>query len=169
MAKYSTYWSSISMVAQANGALTAANGYVAVRGGGTAMQIKLSEVYLGGEAASTSAPSIIILDRSSTVSVGALSFTAGGTSLTDATATAPATLPAGGQSAVTTQPSRSSATQVLHLSFNAYGGIVRWVASPDQAITIYGSTTASVSELNLSAFTGSTTATNSGHFLYEVV
>lgn len=167
MAKYSTYWSSISMVAQANGLLTSANGYVAVRNGTSSMQIKVSEVYLGGEAASTSAPSIIILDRSSAVSVGALSFTAGGTNLTDATATAPATLPAGGQTAATTQSTRSSATQVLHLSFNAYGGIVRWVASPDQAITIYGNTVGG--ELNLSAFTGSTTATNSGHILYEVV
>jgi hypothetical protein len=167
MARYSSNWSSVSMVAQANGLLTSANGYAAVRAAAATMQIKVSEVYLGGEAASTSAPSIIILDRSSAISVGALSFTAGSTTLTDATGTAPATAPAAGSTAATTQPTRSSATQVLHLSFNAYGGIVRWVASPDQAITIYG--TGVGGELNLSAFTGSTTATNSGHILYEVV
>ena len=167
MAKYSSNWSSLSMVAQANGLLTSANGYVAVRNGTSTMQIKVSEVYLGGGATSTKAPSIIILDRSSAVSVGALSFAAGSTTLTDATATAPATAPSAGNTAATTQSTRSSNTQVLHLSFNAYGGIVRWVASPDQAITIYGSTVGG--ELNLSAFTGSTTATNSGHILYEVV
>jgi hypothetical protein len=59
---------------------------------------------------------------------------------------------------------------LLNLSFNAYGGIVRWVSSPDQMISVVGNT-ASLGEVSLSAFTGTTATTSivSGHVLFEVV
>jgi hypothetical protein len=73
------------------------------------------------------------------------------------------------QNTWTTNPQRSATLHLLHLSFNAYGGIVRWVASPDQSLTVIGNT-ASLGEVSLSGYTGTTaSAPMSGHILYEVV
>jgi hypothetical protein len=128
--------------------------------------IKVSEVYIGGEAASASTPATIVVARDST-NGATPSATGVRTALTDALGSAPANLPTGFTQA-TTNPQRSASAHLLHLSFNAYGGIVRWVASPDQSLTM-ATATAPNSEISISAITAATAPVTSGHFLYEVV
>ena len=86
----------------------------------------------------------------------------------DASNTAPATTPIVGNTTTGTVPQRSATLHLLHLSFNAYGGIVRWVARPGEEPSVVGNT-ASLGEASLSAFTGGTTGQISSHVLYEVV
>jgi hypothetical protein len=55
---------------------------------------------------------------------------------------------------------------LLNLSFNAFGGIVRWVAAPGQEIGMLGNT-ASLGEISLSAYTGGTPGLMGSHFILE--
>jgi hypothetical protein len=169
MAKYTGVYSSVTLSATADGSNLANSTYpFYLRGGTSTQRVQISEVYIGGEATSASSVGVMVLGRDSTVAAG----TVGGSyqSLTDAAATAPGTTAVFGNTAGTTPPVRSSTGHLLRLSFNAYGGIVRWVASPDQMITVVGST-GSLAEVSLSAFTGTTASTTivSGHTLFEVV
>jgi hypothetical protein len=129
-------------------------------------RLAISELYLGGEAASTSSPSIMVLARDSTVGATVTAGTCRNAAL-DASSTAPGTVPVFGHIA-TTKPQRSATLHLLHLSFNAYGGIVRWVARPGEEIIVQGGT-ASLGEVSLSAFTGGTTGQMSSHCIYEVL
>jgi formylmethanofuran dehydrogenase subunit A len=108
----------------------------------------------------------MVLARDSTV---AATVTAGTTrnAALDGSAVAPGTLAVVGHIA-TTKPQRSATLHLLHLSFNAYGGIARWQARYGEEITVVGNT-ASLGEVSLSAFTGGTTGATSGHVLYEEV
>ena len=167
MAKYSVSWTSITPTATADTTNLVDSTYATVLQGGTSTQrLNISEIYIGGEASASSSPTLMVLARDSTV---AATVTAGTTrvAVTDGSATAAATTAVTGHIA-TTKPQRSSTLHLLHLSFNAYGGIVRWVASPDQMLSVVGNT-ASLGEVSLSAFTGGTTGATSGHILYEVV
>lgn len=137
-----------------------------IQGGTSTQRIAIAEVFLGGEAASTSSPSIIVLARDSTVATGAVA--GGRVALLDGSGTAPATTPLAGNTVATTKPQRSATLHLLHLSFNAYGGIVRWVARPGEEPSVVGNT-ASLGEVSLSAFTGGTTGAMSSHILYEVI
>lgn len=166
MAKYSTSWTSLTMTATADTTTFANSVFCAVGSAAAASMIKISEVYIGGEAASASTPATIVVARDST-NGSTPSGTGVRTALTDAMGLAPATAPTGFTQA-TTNPQRSATAHLLHLSFNAYGGIVRWVASPDQAITA-ATATAPSSEISISAITAATAPVTSGHFLYEVV
>ena len=69
--------------------------------------------------------------------------------------------------AATTKPQRSATLHLLHLSFNAYGGIVRWVARPGEEISIVGNT-ASLGEASLSCLNAGTPGAMSAHILYEL-
>ena len=169
MAKYTASFSSISCTAYADTSTYTSGLYpLAIQGGTSTQQLKISEIYLGGEASSTSSPAIMVLARDSTVGATIGTNTAVRNALTDGTATAAATV-ALVQNTWTTNPQRSATLHLLHLSFNAYGGIVRWVSSPDQSFTVVGNS-ASLGEVSLSAYTGSTSAVPmSGHVLYELV
>lgn len=166
MAKYSGTFGPITLsTAYANTTNLTNSTYPFFLQGLSTGQVKISEIYMGGEAQTSSNVAIMVLGRDSTVAATAIT---GVTAvLTDGTATAPGTLPGIGNSA-TTAPQRS-ANHLLHLSFNTYGGIVRWVASPDQTISVYGTGT-TTGEVSLSPFTGTQTGSAlSGHVLYEVV
>lgn len=167
MAKYSASWTSITPTATADTTNLVDSTYgLILQGGNSTQRLNISEVYIGGEAAASSSPTIMVLARDSTV---AATVTAGTTrnALTDGSATAPGTTAVVGHIA-TTKPQRSATLHLLHLSFNAYGGIVRWVASPDEVFSVVGNT-ASLGEVSLSAFTGGTPGATSGHVIYEVV
>lgn len=166
MARYSYNVTSVTPTATADTTALVDSTYLGfIQGGNTTQRVNISEVFLGGEAASSSSPTIIVLARDSTVMTG----TAGGgrTAALDASSTAPGTLPLTGNTAATTKPQRSSTLHLLKLSFNAYGGIVRWVARPGEEPSIVGNT-ASNGEVSLSAFTGGTPGQMSSHILYEV-
>jgi hypothetical protein len=71
-----------------------------------------------------------------------------------------------GNTWVTNKPQRSSTGHLLNLSFNAFGGIVRWVAAPGEEIYAVGNTTPA-GEVSLSAFTGGTPGALGAHLIYE--
>jgi hypothetical protein len=167
MARYSYAVNSITPTATGDAVNLVDSTYLAVlQGGSSTMQLKISEVYMGGEAASSSSPTIMVLGRDSTVGTGTTS--GGNNTLLDATATAPGTTARATITNGTVKPQRSATAHMLNLSFNAYGGIVRWVARPGEEITVVGNTQP-LGETSLSAFTGGTTGQISSHVTYELV
>jgi len=166
MAKYSTSWTSLTMTATADTTTFANSVFCAIGSNAAASMGVVSEVYIGGEAASASTPATIVVARDST-NGATPSGTGVRTALTNAMGLAPTTAPTGFTQA-TTNPQRSATAHLLHLSFNAYGGIVRWVASPDQYLTV-ATATAPNSEISISAITAATAPITSGHFLYEIL
>lgn len=167
MAKYSVSWTAITPTATADTTNLADSTYATLlQGGNSTMRLSVSEIYIGGEASSTSSPTLMVLARDSTVGA---TVTAGTTrnALLDASSVAPGTTAVTGHIA-TTDPQRSATLHLLHLSYNAYGGIVRWVAAPGSEIAVVGNT-ASLGEVSLSAFTGGTPGACSGHIIYEIV
>lgn len=135
-----------------------------LQGGNSTMRLNINEIYMGGESGS-SAPQIMVLARDSTVGA---TVTAGQTrnAVLDGSNTAPGTTAVTGNAA-TTKPQRSSTLHLLHPSFNAFGGISRWQARPGEELSVVGNT-ASLGEVTLSAYTGTTAGQISAHCLYEV-
>jgi hypothetical protein len=164
MARYSATWSAITAVAVADTvAFTAGQAPGFLRMGGATNMGKINEVYIGGESGASN-PTQMILARTSTISVGALSV--GNNALLDFNATAPGTTASFGSTAATTFPQRSSTLYLLQLSLNAFGGIARWQARYGEEIVLFGNT-ASGGEVCLSSKAG--TGQSSGHIIYEVV
>ena len=136
-------------------------GHMSLQGGSSTQRINVLEVYMGGQAGASS-PTIMLLARHSTVgvtlSVGRLA------ALDPATAALAAPMVVFNTS--TTKPQRSATLSLLNLSFNAFGGIVRWVYSPGEEVSMLGNT-ASLGELGLSAFTGGTPGLMGSHLIIE--
>lgn len=136
-------------------------GHMTLQGGSTTQVNKIIEVFMGGQATS-STPCIMLLARDSTVgatlSVGRLA------ALDPATAALAA--PPVIFNTATTKPQRSATLSLLNLSFNAFGGIVRWVAAPGEEIGMLGNT-ASFGEVSLSAFTGGTPGLLGSAIIFE--
>ncbi len=166
MAKYSGNWTSVTATAIADTTALTDNNYpYCIQGGTSTQRNEISEVMIGGEA-SSSTVIILKLARDSTASGTLVAGTGGKVpQMLDGSGTAPATAPLGGNSA-TTDPQRSSTLQMLNFSFNAFGGISRWVASPGYEVAIVGNT-ASLGDMSLSGFTGTGAAATSGHILFE--
>lgn len=161
--RYSLGYQSKTMVAVADTANMTDNGYASfLQGGSGTMQLKINEVYVGGED-TASTPTTMALARDSTVAATGIS---GNTNAAlDASGVAPGTIAVFG-SASTTKPQRSATLHLLQLSLNTYGGISRWQARYGEEITVIGNT-ASLGEVSLSSVTG--TGKVSGHILYELV
>lgn len=139
--------------------------YVSViQGGSSTQRINILEVYLGGQAGS-STPTFMLLSRDSTVAATVSLGTGQTDAAADAATAALAAAPVVGNTA-TTKPQRSATLHLLNLSFNAFGGIVRWVAAPGEEISTVGNT-ASLGEVSLSAFTGGTPGLMGAHIVYE--
>jgi hypothetical protein len=69
-ARYSLTWKSITPTATADTTNLVDSTYCFfLQGGGSTQQLRISEVYIGGEAASTSSPTIMVLARDSTIAV----------------------------------------------------------------------------------------------------
>lgn len=122
-----------------------------IQGGTSTQRAEVVEVYMGGQAGA-SAPSIMVFGRTSTVGA---TLTAGRFAALDPATAALGTNPTSYQVA-TTKPQRSSTLgMLLQLTFNAFGGIVRWTPAQGEIISYLGNT-ASLGELSLNAFTGGT-------------
>lgn len=167
MAKRSVSHRSITPTATADATNLVDSTYpFALQGASATQKTNISEVFMGGQA-TASAPTIMVFGRDSTIGV---TLTAD-TTLNDAPLSAPTAAlaaPVVAFNKATTKPQRSSTLGcLLNLSFNAFGGIIRWVA-PDVAsyISMVGNT-ASLGELSLSAFTGGTAGLLGGHCVYE--
>lgn len=165
MAKRSLSNSSWTMTAVGDTATMTANGACFIAGGSTSQLINILEVFMGGLAGASS-PTFAVLARDSTVAATAITLGTNGhdaplNALTAALAAAPVT----GFSA-TTMPQRATTLHLLELGFNAFGGIVRWVAAPGEEIVQYGNAV-NVGETSLSAFTGGTPGLMNSHIIYE--
>lgn len=137
-------------------------GYMAIQGGTASQRVNLLEVYMGGLAAA-SAPAQMLLSRD--VVVGATALTGVLTTPLDAN-TAALAAPPPAFSASTTKPQRSSTLQLLALGFNAFGGVVRWVAAPGQELGLFG-VAISFGEISLSSASTGTPGLMNSHFIYE--
>lgn len=135
-----------------------------VQGGTSTQRINVLEVFLGGQAGA-SAPTYMVLARDSTVAATNSYGTGQTDAALDAATAALANPPLTGNTN-TTKPQRSSTLHLLNLSFNAYGGLYRWVAAPGEEISTVGNT-ASLGEVSLSAFTGGTPGALGAHVIYE--
>lgn len=137
-----------------------------IQGGSATQRNRVWEIYLGGQAGS-STPTYMVLGRDSQVATGSNSNGSGQNDASAEAATAALALPAfTGNTNATNKPQRSSTLKLLNLSFNAFGGIIRWVAAPEEVIDIVGNT-ASLGEVSLSAFTGGTPGAMGAHMVYE--
>jgi hypothetical protein len=172
MAKVASQFSSVPMTITTIGSAASTGGFMALLG--TALSVaKISEIYMGGEAGTSSQVAGMVLGRVTTLAATPAVGNAT-TIFTDITAVAPTISSTAGFTAAATGPIVASGAQILHLSYNAYGGIVRWVSSPDQQITMYGAaayvvgTQGTGGSLALIQVAG-TASTMSGHILYEVM
>lgn len=139
-------------------------GHQTIQGGSATQRGELREVYLGGQAGASS-PTFMVLGRNSTVG-GTL--TAARLAALDPSTAALAAPPVS-YAASTTKPQRSATLgMLLNLSFNAFGGVVRWVNGPDEIISYLGNT-ASLGELSLNAFTGGTPGLLGSNIVFETL
>ncbi len=171
----STYMFGVGTITPGAGTADATNltasTYLALQGGTSTQVNFIDEVYMGGQAAST-APLIMLLARDSTVvgtpttlvtpnSNGPLNASAG-------VLTAPAVAAITGS----VQPQRATSVSLgkKNFTFNAFGGIVRAnYANTSDRFGILGNT-ASLGEVSLSSFTGSTGGAAIGaHLIYETM
>jgi hypothetical protein len=165
--RYSFSSTSITITNTADTTNLANSTYLALlQGGSGTMRLNIAEVFLGGEAPSASSVTTTVLARDSTVATATVS--GGRNAVLDASSTAPGTVAIVGNTTSGTVPQRSATLHLLHLSFNAYGGIVRWVARPGEEPSVVGNT-ASLGEVSLSGYGASgTSGPVSSHILYEV-
>ena len=162
MAKWSAGIPTWTPVAVADTTAMTDAGHQTLQGGSSTQRIDLLEVYMGGQAGSSS-PSIMQVGRTSTVGA---TLTAGRFAALDP-ATAALAAPPVCYGTSTTKPQRSATLgALLNLSFNAFGGIVRWVAAPGEELKLLGNA-ASFGELSLNAFTGGTPGLMGSHFIVE--
>ena len=153
-----------------NSSLTAST-YMALQGGTSTQSNFIDEIYMGGQATS-SAPMIMLLARDSTV-VGTPTALATPNSNGPLNPSAGVlTAPAVGAITGGTQPQRATSVSLgkKNFTFNAFGGCVRAnYANSSDRFGILGNA-ASLGEVSLSSFTGSTgSAAIGAHIIYETM
>jgi hypothetical protein len=161
MARWSVSNPSLLPVVVADTTNFTGNGFQALQGGSATQSTNVLEVYIGGQA-TTSSPCSLIFGRDSTA--GATGLTGGRFAGLNPASAALAAPPVQFSTA-STLPQRSATLSLLTLGCNLYGGIVRWVANPGEEVGLLGNT-AALGEVSLSAFTG-TAANLTTHFIVE--
>jgi hypothetical protein len=144
--------------AVANGANYTDSKYQAILGAATPFIGRVVEVFVGGEATSSTV-NILKVARDSTHG-GTLS---GG--VTSKLNPSSPTNQATAFSIATTKPQRG-AQHLLNLSLNAFGGIIRWVSAPGEEL-YFVANAVNQGEVSLSGFTGSGTGSQSSHIQWE--
>jgi hypothetical protein len=163
MAKRSLNSTTITPTAVADTAAMTNNLWLGTLFGASATQRTIiSEIYLGGQS-TASAVAIPLFARDSTVPVTLVAGTMFDTPVDPATAPLAAPVLTGNSAG--TPPQRSATGHLLNLSFNAFGGIVRWLAPQGAEIGIVG-TAVSLGSISLSQFTGGA-GIMAGHLIYE--
>lgn len=161
MARWSAAQQNLTFVVVADATNFTSAGFSALVGGSTTQRSNILEVYLGGLAGASS-PTAVCLALDSTIG-GTLTV---GTLTALDRASAALAAPPVVFSTATTKPQRSSTLQFLQLSFNAFGGIVRWVAAPGEEIGILGNST-SAGEISLSSLNTGTPGAMTNHIIFE--
>jgi hypothetical protein len=163
MARFSSVVPTWTPVAVADTTAMTDNGHHTIQGGSSTARAEMREVYLGGQAGA-STPTFMVLGRNVVVGV---TLTAARSAALDPST--PAGTPPLPYIASTTKPQRSTNLgMLLNLSFNAFGGVVRWVNGPDELISLLGNVTA-LGELSLNAFTGGTPGLLGSALIYEAI
>lgn len=168
MAKRSFQYSTWTPTAQGENAALSAGTYQDIESASPSMYVQVMEIYCGGQA-TASAVNIMQFARTQSLATSPTALAAGGAA-SDAflnnfgTALSASAVVC---TSATTGPSRSTlaASSRLNLSFNAFGGIVRWVAAPGEEWGILG--TAAAGSV-LSAYTGGSVSLMGSHIIYEV-
>src|SRR5678815_4169144 len=156
--------------ATADHATTLASGtYLAISAGGATNRCEITEIYMGGQSAASNV-NIMMLARHNTISVMPTALSAPNSDGRMDGLTQAVTAPALGFVAATTPPTRSAGVTNarLALTYNSFGGIVRWMANKGEGWAITG-VTSLVSESSLSAFTGGGGGVMGAHIIYEQV
>ena len=170
MALRSVMSPSFTPTATADTSALANNTYLAVFGATATQKIRFEEIYMGGQAGASS-PTFMLFSRDSTIpGTPVLASSATDAAFDPATA-ALANVSNGGSgmgyNSATTSPQRSSTLHLLNLTFNAFGGLIRWNASPNERELGQVGNTASLGDTSLSAFTGGTVGAIGAHIIYE--
>lgn len=165
MAKWSFSNPVWTPTAVADTATMTANGACFLQGGGAAQMMNVLEVYLGGQAGASS-PTFMVLARDSTVGVTSITLGTNGKNAPLHPHTVALAAPQVAGFSATTMPQRAATLHLIQLSFNAFGGIVRWVCAPGEEISLFGNAV-NVGEVSLSAFTGGTPGALASHIVYE--
>jgi hypothetical protein len=167
MGKRSFQFVTWTPAAIADGSALTNNNFQSVGANNAASGLLVSEIYIGGQAGSSS-PTLMTFARDNVLVATPTALANGGydgplNTLQPVTQVGSITAISAG-----TSPTRSGATTGarLNLSFNAFGGIVRWVAYPGEEWGIIG-VTQSISESTLSAYTGGTPGLLGSHIIYE--
>src|SRR5208282_2345652 len=149
----------------ADSASMTASGFMGLMGGSTTQKLTVYEVFMGG-AAGSAAPMLMTLARDSTVNVTPTALTTGQKDAAFDPSSAALAAPPVPFVAASTEPLRSATLGLLAIPFNAFGGIVRWLAAPGEEIGVLGNA-ASLGEISLSAYTGGTAGLMGSHLIYE--
>ena len=128
MAQYALGAQGWTPVAHADGASALANNsYQGCRTTTAANTIRLVEVFVGGEATSSTV-NRMAYRRVSTQVATPTAVTPGGLNPASQASLA------AGYVAATTGPTIASTAHLLDLAFNAFGGVIRWVAAPGEEL-----------------------------------
>lgn len=168
MANYAFTVGTFTPVAVADAANYTDGGYMGLMGGSTTQVVKVKELFMGGQATSSS-PCIMLLARDSTVQATPTALASPNSAAPTNPFTAALAAPAVAFIASTTKPQRSNSTTVSKLgnfSYNAFGGVIRKEWAPGEEPMLLGNT-ASLGEISLSAFTGGTPGLTGAHLIYE--
>ena len=137
-----------------------------IQGASATQLIRIHEISISGQAASSSSPTFMVFARDSTIGVTNSLGTGQKDAAMDPATAALAAPPLVGNTN-TTPPQRSSTLGLLNCSLNAFGGVYFWRANKvDECPAVYGNT-ASLGEASLSAFTGGTPGAIGAHMIYE--
>jgi hypothetical protein len=144
-----------------------ANGACFIQGGSTTQRVRIHEISISGMAASTSSPMLFLFGRDSTVAATAITLGTNGMDAFHTSASAALAAPTVPGFSATTMPQRSATLGGLKApAFNGYGGIYKWQTTDGDVLDTVGNT-ASLGELSLSCFTGSTASLVSSEIIYE--
>lgn len=139
-------------------------GHQTIQGGVSTQRNEVVDIQVGGQAGASS-PTILVFGRTSTVGA---TLTAARIAPVDPSSVLIANPPVNYNTS-TTKPQRSATLgMLLNLSFNAFGGAMRWTAAQGETIASLGAA-ASFGELSLNAFTGGTPGLLGSNIVIEAV
>ena len=165
MAKWSFSNPTWTPTAVGDTAAMTANGACGILGGSGTQFIKTFEVEIGGQA-TVSSPMIFVVARDSTIAATSITLGTNGKNAPLSPFTANLAAAQVPFFSATTMSQRAATLHLLQLSFNAFGGLVRWLAATGEEITQYG-TAVNIGEVSLSCYTGGTMGAVGTHWIYE--
>lgn len=144
--------------------------YMAIKGGSATQRTNCREFYVAGMAAA-SAPTALSMAYSSTIALTPTALASPAQDGPNDPATAALAAPLISFTAAATGGQRSNTTTAPHLmlGLNAFGGIVRYNATPGEEFVLLGNTAALFGEAYLSAENLGTAGLINAHIMYETL